>query len=314
MEMFSERSGRGEGFRAATRVQGTAESASVLPWALPPVNSGAKPFVVPAVKTYLHLPPAFACAGPVAVTNAGAGFRSSNLNEAAVSQTSADATRAAHADDELSALELAAEVLLREKDSVTMAYLDEIEEKTDRFLETLRFDRSAIPDDYLDTPPTRPDAVLNNVALISHMIAEVFNPASTIHTKLIQPLVRHVWETSLTPLLHDLQRMGNDIEVSLQRHVATTDERQVASPSRPGKSVVRESLRRLLTNIQRDVQYLLTIREQEQRWVTDAHAEVNAHAPADVVPVTGLIVGRLHRLENEHRTVIDHWKIVHTRT
>jgi len=38
------------------------------------------------------------------------------------------------------------------------------------------------------------------------------------------------------------------------------------------------------------------------------NSSINNNGPSDIVPVTGLIVNRLHRLENELKTVFDHWR------
>jgi hypothetical protein len=33
-----------------------------------------------------------------------------------------------------------------------------------------------------------------------------------------------------------------------------------------------------------------------------------ASGPSDIVPITGLIVNRIHRVDNELKTVQDHWR------
>ncbi len=38
-----------------------------------------------------------------------------------------------------------------------------------------------------------------------------------------------------------------------------------------------------------------------------AAASKKGGAPSDIVPLTGLIIGKLHRIDNELKTVIEHW-------
>jgi hypothetical protein len=39
-----------------------------------------------------------------------------------------------------------------------------------------------------------------------------------------------------------------------------------------------------------------------------ANGAAQRNGPSDIVPITGLIVNRIHRLENELKTVQDHWR------
>jgi hypothetical protein len=48
--------------------------------------------------------------------------------------------------------------------------------------------------------------------------------------------------------------------------------------------------------------------QQQQHNNTQGNSNGSNNGPSDIVPVTGLIVNRLHRLENELKTVHDHWR------
>lgn len=270
-----------------------ASAAANPPWALPPFHSPQKVFTIRPARTYLHNPPA---------------FLASQLQPALEQRHQPQQAASEFVDrEELRCLVLSAEVLLREKDGVTASYLELIEERVDAFLAAMSFDPRAVPYDYLDSPPAAPDAVLSNFHLLTHLATEVFNPHSAVQRELIQPTTQHVWDTALHPLRRDLSRTADDLAkaaASLQ-----LQQRHQGADNNESDAALAASVAKLLAGIRRDIAYLDTIERQEPQWIADAHADVNSHAPADVVPVSGLIVSRLHRLENEHRTVIEHWRL-----
>lgn len=71
-----------------------------------------------------------------------------------------------------------------------------------------------------------------------------------------------------------------------------------------------ERMRRLLIG---DEEYISTIRAMDEEFVSESHSTgslrgaEDPHRLSDYVPVYGLVLSRLHRLEMEHRTVLEMW-------
>jgi hypothetical protein len=179
----------------------------------------------------------------------------------------------------------------RRKDAVARTYLEAAESRTDAFLGRMGVAIDAVPDDYIDAPP--PDAerwlatVRDNADLLSHCTQEVFNPHSSVRLHLIDPLVADMWAGHLGPLLASLQQ-------------------ELAAPS---SSSMPAALR---AAYEADVAYLSQMRALERSFLDHDDAAEAASGKArvgvsDVVPVAGLAMGRVHRLLNEHRTVLSHW-------
>ena len=177
------------------------------------------------------------------------------------------------------------DVLRDKKDAVVQSYLEMIELRVDEFLQSagLGYCKDALPPDYLDTPPRDMDAVVHNHEVLLHMISELFNPQSKV-SAFTSELVSVVWSGSLLPLREDLC------------HAAAT----VTTPER------RQS-------IAKDIEYIDQIRILESSWVAAAKEESSVTSGASasvssVVPISALVASKLHRLENEHRTALEHWE------
>lgn len=56
-----------------------------------------------------------------------------------------------------------------------------------------------------------------------------------------------------------------------------------------------------------DIVYINEMRKLDDAFF-DTTVESKRYGPSDIVPITGLIVNRIHRVENELKTVLDHWK------
>ena len=59
-----------------------------------------------------------------------------------------------------------------------------------------------------------------------------------------------------------------------------------------------------------DIIYLEEMKKLEEQFFVAMQqpSPQSPNKPSDIVPITGLILNRLHRLENELKTVVDHWK------
>ena len=163
----------------------------------------------------------------------------------------------------------------RQKNHVVQQYLDRIESCVDQFLVSMfQFDVDALPDNYLDVPPKDLSLIGNNLSVLSHCATDVFLPQSAVQLVLIQPLVLEVWRDFVDPLQ---QRLTYWLPL-----VRWDDQKKIRA----------------------DLQHIDKMKELERTFLS---ADVGQKRMSDVVPVAGLIVSRLHRLENEHRTALHHW-------
>jgi hypothetical protein len=209
-----------------------------------------------------------------------------------------------------------AAALMEQKHRLTAEYLAIVEKQVDSFLLShYGFDSEAVPFNYLDQPPEDMNAVKENLDILLHCLSDVFLPSSQVQTKLIRPTVDRVWGTMLSPLKRELLELQERLLV--RKSFAGTAEDDAAS---------LRALDKILADISVDLAYLETMRRLERtvgapqgnNTGDDLMEASGGGSPSksvffdpnklsDQVPIGGLIVNRLHRLENEHRTVIEHW-------
>jgi hypothetical protein len=80
-------------------------------------------------------------------------------------------------------------------------------------------------------------------------------------------------------------------------------------------NVIPEGRKKVLLSLLGDIHYIDEMKRLEQDFFVDLTATAASPPepkqkkapPSDIVPITGLIVGKLHRLENELKTVVEHW-------
>lgn len=172
----------------------------------------------------------------------------------------------------------------------------------------LGFTADAIPYNYLDEPPKDLGAIHRNLDVLSYLSGEVFHPGSHIRKTLVDPLVQLVWAQGLTPLLAGLEALES--EASLCYPSGEQDNGSTSSSS-AGRRTATPSW---LSGLRGDLEYLRTIHKMEAEWARESLDEHEAHQAqqrslglSDVVPISGLVLSKIHRLENEHRTVLEHW-------
>jgi hypothetical protein len=152
---------------------------------------------------------------------------------------------------------------------------------------------------------------------------------------LVDPLKREIY-TRIDEYAHSvLLFLWHECNSLLGFHIATTNEHSHFAPSSvrhetdSGKglvpsadlSFVQERLeqtnavpqarRKLLLSLIGEIHYIDEMKRLEQHFFASSTSgspqPQGKTALSDIVPVTGLIVGKLHRLENELRTVVEHW-------
>jgi hypothetical protein len=228
-------------------------------------------------------------------------------------------------------------LLSQRKVKATDEYLAYLEKQVNGFLRAhYGYDTDAIPFDYLDVPPDDLQSVRDNLDILLHCLADVFHPASLVQTKLIQPCVEHVWRNMLGPLRRELGDLQDRLLVRKSflpsHHRDDEDDDTIGAAAAAGcrgvaagltatagrsagRGMLQEALDSLLASVAGDVGYLEAIHELELGMAMGddssppprAAGSTTQQGPSDKVPVSGLVVNRLHRLENEHRTVLAHW-------
>lgn len=176
------------------------------------------------------------------------------------------------------------------KNRLTQWWLDKIKRQCMSFLQEIGYDIHAVPEDYIDTPPPSMAQVSHNLSLIQKLLDR-----STDHfqmeDKLIRPLKEEIYkkiDSFVSQAKHVADDMKLDIELS---------DPQVAS----------EEEQTQLGNLLKDLKYVEEMKILEFDYFNQTEIEEKGKL-SDVVPVTGLILSRFHRLHNELDTVIHHWK------
>jgi len=197
------------------------------------------------------------------------------------------------------------------KEKVSMWWLNLIQTRVDHFLTELKFDFSAVPQNYLMSPPNSIAVVRNNLTLIEACL----NPIEDKHN-LVQLIVE--LKIQIYAVIDDF------IDEAL---IVLSDTLRILEDSRTSKaggpielftvwdlSMVNKKLEALaemsdqadgmwhtLEALSKDVRYLYRMKELED-------SSVATERLMDAVPVTGLILARLCTLENELRTVLEVWE------
>ncbi|KPA83975.1 hypothetical protein ABB37_02119 [Leptomonas pyrrhocoris] len=166
----------------------------------------------------------------------------------------------------------------------------------------------------------------------SSAVAEAANMliASRIRQGLLLPSIQATWRdylsplemkvkelvliatTNIDPILYELQSVPMDGITTAEMSASTLADLE----ARQRLCVLREQpVRRLARLLRGDEEYLASIHTMDDefvengaawRWRSEAMRSAGA-ALSDYVPVYGLVLSRLHRLEMEHRTVLELW-------
>lgn len=193
------------------------------------------------------------------------------------------------------------------------------------------YQADAIPYNYIDQPPKSMEALKRNLEIVRHLIAPTtMSEKSMFRTRLVDPL-RHLVYLKIdnfisgAKLILALTLKDNNIALNnnaTNSNVSITNlevndiaelfkrlENQSNQLSEPVKHQLRELIRDLvyLREMEKLESDLLAKNNGGGGSTTSSAIEQQQRKPSDVVPVTGLILNRLHRLENELKTVLEHW-------
>ena len=178
-----------------------------------------------------------------------------------------------------SCLDAHIDMLLERKDSVASMCLQRVESTVDSFLvHFYGFDHDAIPFDYLDQAPPSLAKVESNLGILIHCLSDLFLPGSVLQSRLIHDLRRELYEGCIDPLLTSLENAVKYSQCDMK-----------------GQKLEKANL---------TILHLNRMKSMEEHFLDEKYSSKGL---SDVVPISGLVASRLHRLENEARTVLSHW-------
>ena len=205
------------------------------------------------------------------------------------------------------------------KKQITEWWLRLIHKRQDQFLAALGYDFTAIPRNYIESPPTSIEAVQNNLRIIR----EILNVKEDIHNAqklLVAELKNEIYpkideyvrnaECAIADALGESAPLGPTSEDLVGPNSSSTAADQRVQRRQYLFKLFAQRARKMnpaeasrLESLIKDIGYLCQIQEME-----------NAPPPGpdqprrlDVVPISGLVMSGIHRTENVLRTVLEVW-------
>eukprot|EP00013_Stygamoeba_regulata_P017176 CAMPEP_0177680306 /NCGR_PEP_ID=MMETSP0447-20121125/30101_1 /TAXON_ID=0 /ORGANISM="Stygamoeba regulata, Strain BSH-02190019" /LENGTH=977 /DNA_ID=CAMNT_0019189625 /DNA_START=336 /DNA_END=3269 /DNA_ORIENTATION=- len=190
------------------------------------------------------------------------------------------------------------------KRDMTNWWLTHIEESVDKFLEQLGYKHDAVPRDYLAKPPRNLDEVEKNLKIVTTCLdrtADVYSVQEFV--KKLRAEIYVVIDDFVDKIkflvservgrdledIADYEKLLEDLKAEEDTHGSTCDD----SSRQPA----------WLDECIKDIMYITEMKSLEEMDAT----KNQQLKMSKVVPVTGLIFGRFHRLENEMSTVLEMW-------
>lgn len=231
------------------------------------------------------------------------------------------------------------------KQELTEWWLHLIESSVENFVNTLPgITQHCIPYNYLDQAPSSLEAIQQNLEILRKLIhPQKYGDFYQVRVQLLEPLSSQIY-SKLNHFLRQAQLLCLNIilEVKsiekenfhLQNQEFNTNQKfeekngfvmnsfwimQEYSQLR-NSSLSNPILKKLknLESLIRDIEYIEKMKQLELQFhhyyeyqngntqIQDINTEKGSSV-SDIVPITGLIIGVLHRMENEHKTVFEHW-------
>lgn len=203
---------------------------------------------------------------------------------------------------ELSAAHFALDYLGMKKTKLTQWWLDLIKSKTNEFLTALEYDFTAVPDNYIDQAPESLSKVEKN-SLILHQLMDRSSDKYETNKKLIIPLKTQIY-IKIDLFIEQAKEILKEEDITVEK--CNWDELiqlVKATYSQPFEEAICEKIISLI----KDLQYLENMKKYEFEYYTTEKSQQEKGELSDIVPITGLIIGRIHRLENETRTCLEVW-------
>eukprot|EP01105_Mastigella_eilhardi_P018371 TRINITY_DN4243_c0_g1_i1.p1 TRINITY_DN4243_c0_g1~~TRINITY_DN4243_c0_g1_i1.p1 ORF type:complete len:685 (+),score=175.86 TRINITY_DN4243_c0_g1_i1:212-2266(+) len=176
------------------------------------------------------------------------------------------------------------------KKDTTDWYLKRIKDDVNEFLAKAGYDFDAVPANYLEEKPSNVEAVRKNLQIVQSAL-------SGEGTKVLVETLRKEIYARLDHYVLNMQAyMCEELNIAPDTFTVEEAERRFAALPETGSGQ-----NKLISDLIKDIKY--TIR---MKYLDDTPSEKGG---LDVVPVSGLILGRLCRFENELKTACQAWDI-----
>ncbi|EGG24292.1 hypothetical protein DFA_06442 [Cavenderia fasciculata] len=184
-------------------------------------------------------------------------------------------------------------------------WLSLIKERVEEYLVERGFDPDAVPADYTVTPPASLQRVANNLLVLHNTLpsAGSCDPALMVLVRKLKDEIYPVIEDFSTCIKYILCEW---LDVETKDVVIKDISNQVflESLEKNLSSLSQDNVNKIKRMI-KDIDYLSEMIKLENS--ISENFDDDRRYESDIIPISGLIFGRLYRIENELRTVIECW-------
>eukprot|EP01102_Stenamoeba_stenopodia_P008779 TRINITY_DN2560_c0_g1_i1.p1 TRINITY_DN2560_c0_g1~~TRINITY_DN2560_c0_g1_i1.p1 ORF type:complete len:471 (-),score=113.47 TRINITY_DN2560_c0_g1_i1:75-1487(-) len=187
------------------------------------------------------------------------------------------------------------------KESLTDWWLSLINDNVDNFLTELGYDHNAVPFDYIEVPPLSLEVVRNNLKLVQKSLVEL---KSKDGTGPAHKLINELKNVILPKIEHFIKKVKVVLCDYFNISFEDFDLEVVKKLYKEKLPLLEPKLASSIQSMVQDLEYLneMIYLEHNPKKLEKGKLELG------VVPITGLIIGKMYRLENELLTVLDVWK------
>eukprot|EP01094_Clydonella_sp_ATCC50884_P013098 TRINITY_DN2336_c0_g1_i1.p1 TRINITY_DN2336_c0_g1~~TRINITY_DN2336_c0_g1_i1.p1 ORF type:complete len:1008 (+),score=287.45 TRINITY_DN2336_c0_g1_i1:266-3289(+) len=183
------------------------------------------------------------------------------------------------------------------KNELVSWWLDAIEEKVLAFLDKLGYQYKAMPENYVEDAPDDLEAIRTNTRILK----DVLTPGEDKFG--VQTLIKRI-QGMVGPKIDEF--VDNGLYILSEKFGRTIDDRTMAEAEKELKEnpdLFDPVELEWIDDLMKDINYLQEMRRMEDPEYAK-HNEVSFH----IVPLSGLTLGVLVRLENECKTILELWE------
>eukprot|EP01103_Thecamoeba_quadrilineata_P015232 TRINITY_DN4746_c0_g1_i2.p1 TRINITY_DN4746_c0_g1~~TRINITY_DN4746_c0_g1_i2.p1 ORF type:complete len:863 (-),score=172.36 TRINITY_DN4746_c0_g1_i2:137-2725(-) len=182
------------------------------------------------------------------------------------------------------------------KSQLTTWWLQLISTRANDFLSKREYCFDAVPEDYIETAPADPGLVIKNFRLIE----QILNPKSDVHA--VQHFVEEL-RAEIYPRIEEFLRQATRVLChELKQDPKKFDHNKEMEAYRARGEVT------WIGGLLEDIGYIAQMKEMEDKKMIEGESQGKL-VMSSVVPISGLILGHFHILENILRTVMEVWGI-----
>lgn len=190
------------------------------------------------------------------------------------------------------------------KQRLTHWWLELIESTVDEYLKEKNYDATAVPFHYIDQPPSSMEAIKHNLQLIRTLLDLRSHEGKEMRSVMIEPLKQMIYQEIDAFQFNSISILSTILNIDN----LNCDWHQLQARFESMKPKFTPTKQKQIANMFHDLQYIFKMKELEEKFYETSQEQSDTKAPlSDIVPISGLILGRLFRLENELKTVQDHW-------